>query len=318
MERDIRYDIIKGVLIILVVLGHSLNVEFLEDSFNCVLFNIIYCFHMPVFIFISGFFFISCLNRNVKEVFTSKVYRFIIPSLFCSVIILIFYLLIVGFQGLNIRKIISISISYWYLICIFTLTIIYYIALKDWRFTCLRRIFVICIFIGGLIAYDNYPIIQIIDCQSTRMFLCFGAGIMFRSCPSLLKRYFVPLLILAILIIITNRYYYGLNLTYYPPIIRISDGLSWCGIMFTVIYSLASKIKNNFLTKHLINAGQNSLAIYLIHLVLYNATLFFNFPINKGSYISLLYFFLLYSITWSIILICKKYVSNKYNYLIGL
>ena len=47
MFRNTRIDIAKGIGIILVVLGHA--------NLNMVLTNIIYLFHMPLFIFISGY-----------------------------------------------------------------------------------------------------------------------------------------------------------------------------------------------------------------------------------------------------------------------
>lgn len=53
-ERDINLDAIKGWGIILVVLGHAIQVS-CADFDNCKLFEIIYSFHMPLFIFISGY-----------------------------------------------------------------------------------------------------------------------------------------------------------------------------------------------------------------------------------------------------------------------
>lgn len=57
-KRIIWADSMKGILIVLVVLGHSiqasmkqLGLDFLEDY----LWNLIYSFHMPAFIAISGF-----------------------------------------------------------------------------------------------------------------------------------------------------------------------------------------------------------------------------------------------------------------------
>lgn len=52
-ERDNRLDSIKGLLIILVILGHVIGTcgagELCEDVWQ-----IIYLFHMPLFIIISG------------------------------------------------------------------------------------------------------------------------------------------------------------------------------------------------------------------------------------------------------------------------
>lgn len=318
MARDERFDIIKGFSIILVVLGHALNIEFLDDPWNCGLFNIIYCFHMPVFIFISGYFFHSSLQRNFIDVATSKFHRFILPSIFFSGLILLGYVFIVRFHNLSIRQIISISISYWYLICIYILSLSYYIALKDGRFACLRKTCVIGLFVLGLIAYYKYPIMQIIDCQTTRMFLCFGSGIIFRRRSHWFIGKIIPLMFFAILIIVANRYIYGYNLTLYSPLIRICDGLSWCLVMFTVLYYLASHVKYNFFTKHLIKVGNYSLSIYLVHMLFYNITLFLNIRIDKWSYISLIYFVFLYIITLFFIFLAKKYVSDKYKFLIGL
>jgi fucose 4-O-acetylase-like acetyltransferase len=52
-SRDIKLSNAKGILIFLVVLGHLLEV-FKDDYFH--IFLIIYSFHMPLFVFISGYF----------------------------------------------------------------------------------------------------------------------------------------------------------------------------------------------------------------------------------------------------------------------
>ena len=54
MKRDLYWDSLKFVLIYLVVYGHIVP-NYSEDSrFNMAIFNLIYLFHMPLFIFISG------------------------------------------------------------------------------------------------------------------------------------------------------------------------------------------------------------------------------------------------------------------------
>ena len=53
-QRNETFDILRGVTIILVVIGHSGCPNYLR--------NLIYLFHMPVFYFISGYFF----NKNDK------------------------------------------------------------------------------------------------------------------------------------------------------------------------------------------------------------------------------------------------------------
>ena len=55
-ERNRMLDSLKGFAIILVVLGHVIQTVFAPDSYDDnAIFKIIYSFHMPLFIFISGY-----------------------------------------------------------------------------------------------------------------------------------------------------------------------------------------------------------------------------------------------------------------------
>ena len=61
--RDLRMDNIKALLIILVVLGHVLEL-FLKSGSVKTVYKLIYSFHMPLFIFISGYF----AKFNIKKI----------------------------------------------------------------------------------------------------------------------------------------------------------------------------------------------------------------------------------------------------------
>ena len=54
MERDKYWDSLKFVLIFLVVYGHIVAHYLGNSRFNMAIFNLIYFFHIPLFIFISG------------------------------------------------------------------------------------------------------------------------------------------------------------------------------------------------------------------------------------------------------------------------
>lgn len=56
MNRDQTLDIIKGIGIILMVVGHSGSPDYVHD--------IIYTFHMPLFFIASGWFF---SERNLED-----------------------------------------------------------------------------------------------------------------------------------------------------------------------------------------------------------------------------------------------------------
>ncbi|MDR3705886.1 MAG: acyltransferase family protein [Paludibacteraceae bacterium] len=77
--RNPNFDFLKGFLIILVVIGHLIHGH-VEDNFTRWL---IYGFHMPLFIAISGYMFSSVYNRQVSftELFSKYKVRLIFPWL---------------------------------------------------------------------------------------------------------------------------------------------------------------------------------------------------------------------------------------------
>lgn len=93
MERDRNIDLVKGLLIILVVLGHGLQFGFgkvYEESelfFDDYLFRAIYTFHMPLFMFISGFLFFHSNKKKYLIVIRTKLRSIGIPWLAYSSII---------------------------------------------------------------------------------------------------------------------------------------------------------------------------------------------------------------------------------------
>lgn len=64
--RDIKIDNIKGMLILLVVLGHMLETE-LGYGMNKSLYVVLYSFHMPLFVYTTGYFAKFNPGRLVKN-----------------------------------------------------------------------------------------------------------------------------------------------------------------------------------------------------------------------------------------------------------
>ncbi|WP_333960777.1 acyltransferase family protein [Clostridium perfringens] len=80
-NRNYLIDNSKGLLIFLVVLGHSL--EFIRKDYEVarLLYVFIYEFHMPVFVFISGY-----LSKNVEKGRRNAVRNFLTPFLLFNII----------------------------------------------------------------------------------------------------------------------------------------------------------------------------------------------------------------------------------------
>lgn len=82
MQRDHKFDFIKGVLILLVVWGHVISAD--KMACGSVVFNVIYSFHMPLFVFVSGYFAQHSLGCNVLDVWRKVWLRLIVPALIWS------------------------------------------------------------------------------------------------------------------------------------------------------------------------------------------------------------------------------------------
>ena len=92
-KRNPYLDIIKAILILLVLIGHSIQYGSGENYlnkqlfFNNYLFKFIYSFHMPLFIMISGYLSYNSLNKvNLKDTIISKFKSLIIPIFIWSII----------------------------------------------------------------------------------------------------------------------------------------------------------------------------------------------------------------------------------------
>ncbi len=79
-ERNIAFDILKGIGILLMIIGHSIDRR-------SIWFHLIYTFHMPLFFIVAGFFF---KVKPTKEIIVNSYKRLIIPYLFiCFNVILL-------------------------------------------------------------------------------------------------------------------------------------------------------------------------------------------------------------------------------------
>ena len=64
MKRDAFWDSLKFILIFFVVYGHMIETYAPDNSFNRAMYNFIYTFHMPFFMYVSGLF--SQINDRAK------------------------------------------------------------------------------------------------------------------------------------------------------------------------------------------------------------------------------------------------------------
>lgn len=101
-QRRIFINVAKGIAIFLMLWGHCIQVcstgafDFFENS----VFKVLYSFHMPLFMLISGYlFFFSFQKRNLKELLVHRTQAMLQPIFMCG--ILSFLLVDVLFGVLN-------------------------------------------------------------------------------------------------------------------------------------------------------------------------------------------------------------------------
>lgn len=87
-KRDKYWDYLKGLAILLVLTGHSIQYgqgfDYLKNQiyFDNPIFKVIYGFHMPLFMFVSGYFFFhSVCKRSLNEILLNSLKTLYVPIL---------------------------------------------------------------------------------------------------------------------------------------------------------------------------------------------------------------------------------------------
>ncbi len=122
MGRDTYLDSVKAVLIFFVILGHCITR--IGENTECItlIFNVIYSFHMPLFVFISGFFFNpkkerSSIIKNCIELFSTYL------------LFQLIWIIIRPPHSLN--TLLSPAVTLWYLLCLVYWKLIL-LFIKNW------------------------------------------------------------------------------------------------------------------------------------------------------------------------------------------
>lgn len=300
-KRNPYLDIVKAILIILVIIGHSIQYgagpNYINNSlfFDNNIFKIIYSFHMPLFIMISGYLSYNSLNKKTfKETLISKFKTIIIPLLLWSIIPFIITL-----DYINIKESIKLfiqvfSTNLWFLWGIFYINIIVKLINKFFK----DNIFIyILIFLISFIL-PNMIVIKYFKIQIflyTYLFFYFMLGYFYKkyNLEEKLKKFInnktliINTIIFFLLLIPYSREHYiylsGIYiLADYKQLIidlyRYLIGIIGCIEILLLVYKLLPKI-NDKVKDNLLYIGKNTLGIYIISTIIQP----YIFPIiNKG------------------------------------
>lgn len=290
-KRSPYLDIIKAILILLVIIGHSIQYgsgsTYLEKQlfFNNYLFKFIYSFHMPLFIMISGYLSYNSLNKNsLKETFISKFKSLIIPLFFWSIIPFIinleFYSIIESLK----LFIAVFSTNLWFLWSLFYINILVKLINKYFK----DNIFIYILSFLITFILPNTLVIKYFNIQFSLysfLYFYFLIGYFYKKYnleDKLNKLFNIKTLIINTIIFIlllipfsTNDYIYvsGINIIgnykqLFIDLYRYLLGLLGSIELLLLIKLLLPKIKDNLKDK-LLYLGKNTLGIYIISSIIH-------------------------------------------------
>lgn len=283
--RDLSFDYIKGVLIFLVVLGHVVTYIPYSDFSDNWLFTFIYSFHMPLFVFITGFFFASAKNASTGTLLSRKAVRLLLPhfsySVFMLLIVFLFYPYFnkVIYDGDIVSKFKIYHVvftSLWFLWCVFLcsviINLIFNYILKPWLF-CI----ILCAMMLGVYNYLPHKVFK--DMQLVIQMPFFLLGMYYKENRERIDKYggvifgivLVGYLLLYRDTVVESPYYKVLLFMFSVP-------------LFFILLSKMYRYK--VITPLFCFLGKASLGIYVFHLLLMILTrdnTFYDFKIGIGN-----------------------------------
>lgn len=291
-KRNPYIDIVKAILIILVLIGHSIQYgsgsNYLSNKlfFDNIIFKFIYSFHMPLFIMISGYLSYNSINKNnFFTILKTKISTLIIPIFIWTIPILIFKLN----EFYSIREFIKLSIytfstNLWFLWSLFYLTILVKLINKfcEDNIIIYIIIFLLTFFIPDEIIFKKFTLQFYLY---SYMYLFFITGYLFKKHnlqekinKSIINKTLIINTYLFIILLIpfnkdTYIYTTGMNIiNNYSQLLndlyRYLIGFVGSIEILLIINKITPYIKENIKDK-LLYLGKNTLGIYIISSIIH-------------------------------------------------
>lgn len=314
---------IKGLAIILVLIGHCIqycngNIYFDNQLyFDNIIFKLIYGFHMPLFMIISGYLFSFSIKKDTIEIIKSKFNSILIPLLSWSsllFIIFVFYNNLKIDLNLLVTFIKFLSGSFWFLWALLFSIIIIMIGNKLFKDNIL---YYVIIFIVFLITPDTFNLnLYKFMCINFIVAYFMGDKIFNIEKKAYLVKFFVYTILYVILIYFwnNNTYIYtsGFSLVsncgydynqFFTDLLRYISGI----LGSLAIINLFELLSKNRFMKFLEYTGKNSLGIYLISTCIFCIIQYNNFiSLNQNYFLIFCMMILILLISTGIVILLKR------------
>lgn len=331
-ERDTSFDVLKGLLILSVVLGHTRGGT---------IGHIIYMVHMPAFFIVSGYFFSIKNDESFDKYFIKLCRRIWIPYISYNFIFIIGHNIFYKFNllyeqgpyGFNesINRFLDILLfgsseqmagAFWFLKFLFIMSIVYFIIYRYIKKEWLRNLIIILLILYGqylsrkqIVLWNNFDSI--------------ASGIIFFHIGNLYKRYknekkinIVAVIVSIIIFIVAfiNGEVISIPDNYYgfKPILNI---LSAVAGTYVLLYTSKKLFKNSNILQYL---GRNSIKIMVWHflglkiftiiIAIYKSdnSLLSSFPVIQHNSVLITGMYFIISVVFCIIMIkVEKFIMEK-------
>lgn len=270
-NRIASFDFVKFIAIFMVLWGHIIQYLLPGICYENAVYQVIYSFHMPLFMIVTGYFSTSSLKRSFFNMFQGKVNQLIIPGIFITIIHCVLMKYNTG-GGVVLERIIF---DLWYLKATFLCYIVFYLG----RYCGKYKIYY---YIGSIL------ISQIVFVyQFNLMFPCFMLGVFLRNNWNFImdKSKFLMILngiLFFTLLIPWDESFWilpsgevyplqslnSLSNFYVQFYYRMLIGI--VGSLFFILLAdvICKKYSENFLINHFSSMGKETLAIYLFQYII--------------------------------------------------
>lgn len=277
--RNPKIDQAKGLAIFLVVMGHVLNFCFYGDNAsNSFCYKIIYSFHMPLFMFLSGMVVKdSCLNlKNIGMDLNKRFRTLVVPMLVIGLI----YAYSFGYTIIEFFKEYN-KLGYWYLMALFSLYVLFRLyslvihKIKKINLTREILVWVVCylLFVCAMRIFPGKISNMFCLGQACRFFPYFIMGYLFSKykMDSILKLDKIYTLSLFIYVLAFVFEYKTNSIHFWIPIFEIMQATAAILLIMSLIWGQRNE---NSITQQFKFWGGRSLDIYIFHYFFYSVSLY--------------------------------------------
>jgi len=275
LEREEWVDYAKAIGIILVTYGHVargvMNAGIKSDeSIYYLINNIIYSFHMPLFFFLSGLFFISSLQqRGAYPLFKNKLATIFYPYIVWSILQGSIELVLSNYTNGNVTVTQITSLlwapraQFWFLYALFLVSLAGILVYSK-----LTAEYYWLVLVFATIAYLTRHELALIPLTGFILhnFVFFAFGIVFYQKKELVAKNNYFILPVSFFVFIALQWYFHiqLNLLYTTEKYSLALLVAVCSILFV---SSLSIFLLQFRLKWLALLGEASLGIYVMHVI---------------------------------------------------